>query len=165
MTITIRPATRDDLHLIFRFICDLAGYEKLRHEVRATPEMLGDHLFCAHPKAEVLIGEINGVPRGFALYFHNFSTFEGLPGIYLEDLFVEPEARGTGLGKALLSRLAQLATERNCARLEWSVLNWNEPALAFYRSLGAQPMEEWTVQRLDGAALTALASASRAQKP
>lgn len=157
MTISIRPATSDDLELIYRFVCDLAVYEKLRHEVRADPKALGAHLFGPNPKAEVLIGELDGAPRGFALFFHNFSTFEGRPGLYLEDLFVEPEARGSGLGKALLARLAQLTTERDCARLEWSVLDWNEPALAFYRAIGARPMEEWTVQRLDGDALRQLA--------
>ena len=109
--------------------------------------------------AEVLIGEIDGAPRGFALFFHNFSTFAGKPGIYLEDLFVDPDARGSGLGKALLARLAGLAMERGCARLEWSVLDWNEPAIAFYKSLGAKAMDEWTVNRVDGAALIALAHA------
>jgi GNAT superfamily N-acetyltransferase len=157
MTITIRPATSNDLDLIHRFICDLSEYEKLRHEMRADPAVLGAHLFGPNPKAEVLIGEIDGAPRGFALFFHNFSTFEGRPGLYLEDLFVEPEARGSGLGKALLAQLAVLALKRDCARLEWSVLDWNEPALAFYRAIGARPMEEWTVQRLDGEALKAMA--------
>jgi GNAT superfamily N-acetyltransferase len=157
MTLSIRPAIPGDLALIHRFICDLADYEKLRHEVRADIDTLGRYLFGPHPMAEVLIGEIDGVPRGFALFFHNFSTFEGRPGLYLEDLFVDPEARGSGLGKALLARLAQLAIARDCARLEWWVLDWNEPALAFYRKLGAKPMDEWTVQRVDGDALTALA--------
>lgn len=157
MTIHIRPATPGDLDLIFRFICDLAEYEKLRHEVRADPQTLAEHLFGAKPIAEVIIGEIDGTPRGFALFFHNFSTFEGKPGVYLEDLFVEPEARGSGLGKALLVRLAQITLARGCARFEWSVLDWNEPAIAFYRALGAMPMDEWTVQRVDGAALSKLA--------
>jgi GNAT superfamily N-acetyltransferase len=157
MTLTIRPATPDDIDLIHGFICALADYEKLRHEVVADTALLARHLFGPQPKAEVLIGEIEGVPRGFALYFHNFSTFEGKPGIYLEDLFVAPEARGHGLGKALLARLAQLAITRECARLEWSVLDWNEPAIQFYRALGARPMDEWTVNRVDGAALSALA--------
>lgn len=158
MTITIRPAVVDDLDLIFRFICDLAEYEKLRHEVHATPETLRPYLFGPNPKAEVLIGEIDGTPRGFALFFHNFSTFEGRPGLYLEDLFVDPEARGAGLGKALLVRLAQIARERDCARFEWWVLDWNEASIAFYRSLGAKPMDEWTVQRIDGDALERLAN-------
>lgn len=157
MTLSIRAATRDDLDLIFRFICELAEYERLRHEVHADLEMLGKFLFGPHPMAEVLIGEIDGAPRGFALFFHNFSTFEGKPGLYLEDLFVEPEARGSGLGKALLSHLAGIAIDRGCARFEWSVLDWNEPAIAFYRAIGASPMDEWTVQRLDGEPLRQLA--------
>lgn len=157
MTLSIRDAVPGDLDLIFGFICALADYEKLRDEVKTDAAMLGKHLFGPRPMAEVLIGEIDGVPQGFALFFHNFSTFEGRPGLYLEDLFVAPEARGSGLGKALLIRLAQLAVERDCARLEWWVLDWNEPALAFYRKLGAKPMDEWTVQRVDGDALTALA--------
>ena len=157
MSLSIRPAGREDLPLIFRFICDLATYEKLRHEVRADEGILERHLFGDHPKAEVIIGEIDGAPAGFALFFHNFSTFEGRPGIYLEDLFVDPAARGSGLGKALLKHLARLAVERECARLEWAVLDWNEPAIALYRSLGARPMDEWTVNRVDGDALKKLA--------
>ncbi len=157
MSITIRPAIEADLPTIFRFICDLAEYEKLRHEVHADPETLGLHLFGPAPKAETIIGEIDGIPRGFALFFHNFSTFEGRPGLYLEDLYVEPAARGSGLGKALLAKLAALAIARGCARLEWAVLDWNAPAIAFYASLGAKPMDEWTVNRVDGAALTSLA--------
>jgi GNAT superfamily N-acetyltransferase len=157
MTNTIRPATADDLPLIAQFIRDLAAYEKLSDEVRFDQAVLGDRLFGARPYAEVLIGEIDGAPQGFALFFHNFSTFEGKPGVYLEDLFVRPEARGSGLGKALLARLAQIAVERDCARLEWSVLDWNEPAIGFYKSLNAKAMDEWTVFRIDGDALTALA--------
>ncbi|WP_219892396.1 GNAT family N-acetyltransferase [Aquisediminimonas profunda] len=157
MTLSIRAAKKDDIGLIFRFICDLAEYERLRHEVYADVDMLGQYLFGQRPMAEVLIGEIDGVPKGFALFFHNFSTFEGRPGLYLEDLFVDPEARGSGLGKALLSRLARIALDRGCARFEWAVLDWNEPAIAFYRSIGARPMDEWTVQRLDGEALKQLA--------
>ncbi|MBS0254674.1 MAG: GNAT family N-acetyltransferase [Proteobacteria bacterium] len=158
MTIAIRPARPDDLPLIGQFIHDLADYEKLAHEVRFDPELLGQHLFGPHPKAEVVIGEIDGEAQGFALFFHNFSTFEGKPGIYLEDLFVRPAARGSGLGKALLAHLAALALERGCARFEWWVLDWNEPAIGFYRKLGARPMDEWTVMRLDGAALAQLAA-------
>jgi GNAT superfamily N-acetyltransferase len=154
---TIRPATADDLPLIAQFIRDLAAYEKLSDEVRFDQAVLGDRLFGARPYAEVLIGEIDGSPQGFALFFHNFSTFEGKPGIYLEDLFVRPEARGSGLGKALLSRLAQITVERDCARLEWWVLDWNEPAIGFYKSLSAKAMDEWTTFRVDGDALTALA--------
>ncbi len=163
MTVSIRPATPSDLPLIAQFIRDLADYERLAHEVRFDEAALGERLFGAQnggrPYAEVLIGEIDAVPQGFALFFHNFSTFEGKPGVYLEDLFVRPEARGSGLGKALLKRLAQIAVERDCARLEWSVLDWNEPAILFYKSLGAKPMDEWTVFRVDGAALSSLAEA------
>lgn len=156
MRVSIRAAVRDDLPLIAKFIRDLAEYERLAHEVRFDEAVLADRLFGARPYAEVLIGEIDGEPQGFALFFHNFSTFEGKPGVYLEDLFVRPEARGTGLGKALLKRLAAIAIERNCARLEWWVLNWNEPAIQFYKSLGAKPMDEWTVYRVDGGALDQL---------
>jgi GNAT superfamily N-acetyltransferase len=156
MTLAIRPAIRTDLPLIAQFIRDLAEYERLAHEVRFDEAVLGERLFGERPYAEVLIGEIDGTPQGFALFFHNFSTFEGRPGIYLEDLFVRPEARGSGLGKALLQRLAQLAVERGCARLEWWVLDWNEPSIGFYTSLGAKPMDEWTVFRLDGDALAGL---------
>ncbi len=158
MTLNIRAAAPSDLDTIVRFIRALAEYEKLADEVRLAPETLGRHLFGGTPMAEVLIGEIDGIPRGFALFFHNFSTFEGRPGIYLEDLFVEPEARGAGLGKALLARLARLAQERGCARLEWAVLDWNAPSIAFYKSLGAEPMDEWTVYRVDGDALVELAA-------
>ena len=158
MALHIRPATVDDVPHVFRFICELAEYEKLRHEVRTNEAELREQLFGATRGAEVLIGELDGVARGFALFFHSFSTFEGRRGLYLEDLYVEPASRGAGLGKALLVRLAKLALERNCARFEWSVLDWNEPALQFYRSVGARPMSEWTVQRLDGAALRQLAA-------
>ena len=158
MTLSIRPAVAADLPLIAQFIRDLAEYEKLAHEVRFDEVVLGDRLFGARPYAEVLIGEIDGVAQGFALFFHNFSTFEGKPGIYLEDLFVRPEARGSGLGKALLKRLAALAVERDCARLEWSVLDWNEPAITFYQSLGAKSMDGWTINRVDGDALQGLAA-------
>jgi GNAT superfamily N-acetyltransferase len=158
VTLTIRSATPADLPLIAQFIRDLADYEKLAHEVRFDEAKLGENLFGARPYAEVVIGEIDGAAQGFALFFHNFSTFEGRPGIYLEDLFVRPEARGSGLGKALLAHLAGLVVERDCARLEWSVLDWNAPAIGFYQSLGAKLMDEWTVMRVDGEALTALAS-------
>ncbi len=158
MTLSIRTATRDDIGLIAQFIRALADYEKLLHEVRFDEATLAAKLFGPRPYAEVLIGEIDGVPQGFALFFHNFSTFEGKPGIYLEDLFVNPEARGTGLGTALLAELARLAVERDCARLEWWVLDWNEPSIGFYKALGAKPMDEWTVFRLDGDALTNMAA-------
>lgn len=131
--------------------------------MKADRASLNKYLFGPRPMAEVLIAENEGRAIGFALFFHNFSTFEGRPGLYLEDLFVVPEARGLGAGKALLSRLAQLALERDCARLEWWVLDWNEPSIAFYHSLGARPMDAWTVQRVDGDALSALASAHPAR--
>lgn len=159
MTISIRPASAADLPLIAQLIRDLAEYERLAHEVRFDDEVLRTKLFGPRPYAEVVIGEIDGHPQGFALFFHNFSTFEGRPGIYLEDLFVRPEARGSGLGKALLSHLATLAVERDCARLEWSVLDWNEPAIGFYKKLGARLMDEWTVMRVDGQALAQLGAA------
>jgi GNAT superfamily N-acetyltransferase len=149
MTVSIRPAVVDDLDLVIGFIRALAEYERLADAVVLDRTLIGCHLFGDKPMAEVLIGEIDGAPRGFALFFHNFSTFEGKPGIYLEDLFVDPEARGAGLGKALLARLAQLAMERGCARLEWSVLDWNEPSIEFYKSLGAQAMDDWTINRVD----------------
>lgn len=155
--VSIRTAVPVDIDLIHGFICALADYEKLAHEVRAGRAVLAAHLFGDRPMAEVLIAERAGDPVGFALFFHNFSTFEGRPGIYLEDLFVTPEARGFGAGKALLARLAQLALERGCARLEWAVLDWNRPAIDFYRSLGARAMNDWTVNRVDGAALERLA--------
>ena len=157
MTLSIRPATRADISLIGQFIRDLAEYERLADSVRFDEAVMADKLFGARPYAEVLIGEIDGVAQGFALFFHNFSTFEGRPGIYLEDLFVRPDARGSGLGTALLGRLAALAVERDCARLEWSVLDWNTPAIDFYKALGAKMMDEWTVMRVDGAALSELA--------
>ena len=162
MTLSIRPAVAADRPLIAQFIRDLAEYEKLAHEVRFDEAVLGDRLFGQNnghgPYAEVLIGEIDGVAQGFALFFHNFSTFEGKPGVYLEDLFVRPEARGSGLGKALLKQLAKLAVERDCARLEWWVLDWNEPAIQFYKKLGAHTMDEWTTFRVDGDALKELAT-------
>jgi GNAT superfamily N-acetyltransferase len=155
--IIIREARADDIGVIHDFILALADYERLAHEVKADRDTLARYLFGPRPMAEVLIADHEGQAVGFALFFHNFSTFEGRPGIYLEDLFVLPQARGLGAGKALLARLAQLAIARDCARLEWSVLDWNEPAIAVYRAIGAKPMDGWTVQRLDGAALAALA--------
>lgn len=157
MSTQIRPATPADLPLICTLIRDLAAYERLSHEVRFDPETLGRYLFGARPMAEVLIGEVDGEAQAFALFFHNFSTFEGKPGLYLEDLFVRPEARGAGLGKAMLAHLASLAVQRGCARFEWWVLDWNEPAIGFYHSLGATPMADWTVMRVDGTALESLA--------
>ena len=157
MSLSIRPATPADLPLIAELIRALAAYEKLAGEVRFDEATLGEKLFGPRPYAEVLVGEVDGEAQGFALFFHNFSTFEGRPGVYLEDPFVRPEARGLGLGKALLAELARIALERDCARLEWWVLDWNEPSIGFYRSLGARPMDEWTVMRVDGPALAALA--------
>ena len=157
MSLSIRPATPADLPLIAELIRALAAYEKLAGEVRFDEATLGEKLFGPRLYAEVLIGEVDGEAQGFALFFHNFSTFEGRPGVYLEDLFVRPEARGLGLGKALLAELARIAVERDCARLEWWVLDWNEPSIGFYKSLGARPMDEWTVMRVDGPALAALA--------
>lgn len=161
MSISIRSATPHDLALIAALIRELADYERLADAVVFDETVLGAHLFGPRPMAEVVIGEVAGVAAGFALFFHNFSTFEGRPGIYLEDLFVRPEARGGGLGRALLAHLAALAVERGCARLEWSVLDWNEPAIGFYRRLGARAMDEWTVMRLDGAELAQLGAAAR----
>ena len=159
--LSIRPATPSDMPLIAALIRELAEYERLAHEVRFAEAVLGEKLFGPRPYAEVVIGEIGGVAQGFALFFHNFSTFEGRPGIYLEDLFVRPDARGGGLGKALLAHLARLAVERGCARLDWWVLDWNEPAIGFYRKLGARPMDEWTTMRLDGDALAQLGASAR----
>ena len=158
MTPTTRPATPTDLPLIAALIRELAEYEQLAHEVRFDEDVLGERLFGQRPYAEVLIGEVDGAAQGFALFFHNFSTFEGKPGVYLEDLYVRPAARGAGLGKALLKALAQLALDRDCARLEWWVLDWNAPAIGFYSKLGARPMDEWTTMRVDGAALAELAA-------
>ncbi len=165
MTLSIRPAHAADLPLIAALIRELADYEKLAHEVRFDEAVLGERLFGTNaghgPYAEVVIGELDGVAQGFALFFHNFSTFEGQPGIYLEDLFVRPAARGSGLGKALLTHLAALAVERGCARLEWSVLDWNESAIGFYNKLGARPLDAWTGMRLDGPALQQLGAHPR----
>ena len=165
MMIMIRAAAVADLPLIGQLIRDLAVYEKLEHEVRFDEAVLGEKLFGPRPYAEVVIGELDGEPQGFALFFHNFSTFEGKPGIYLEDLYVRESARGSGLGKALLSHLAALAVERDCARLEWSVLDWNAPAIGFYKALGARFMDEWTVMRVDGAALSALGASAQPAAP
>jgi GNAT superfamily N-acetyltransferase len=145
---TIRPATSADVPAIRQLILELAEYEKLLHEAQATDAALREHLFGTHPVAEVLIAEVEGQTAGFALFFKSFSTFVGKPGIYLEDLFVRPSFRRRGIGRAFFEELMKLCRERGYGRLEWSVLDWNEPALAFYRSLGAKPMDEWTVQRI-----------------
>lgn len=158
--ITIRPATEHEVPTVLAFIRDLAVYEKLEHEVVASEEGLHKALFGPRPYAEVVFACVAGKPMGFALFFHNFSTFLGKPGIYLEDLFVRPEARGRGIGKQLLTWLANTTLERGCGRLEWAVLDWNEPAIGFYRSLGAVLKDEWQTFRLTGTALTALARES-----
>jgi GNAT superfamily N-acetyltransferase len=157
MGIAIRPAIAADLPLINALIRELADYERMLDEVRFEEDTLGPYLFGPNPMAEVLIGEVDGLACGFALFFHNFSTFEGRPGIYLEDLFVRAPARGHGLGKALLAELARLAASRGCVRLEWAVLDWNAPAIAFYEKLGARALDEWTGMRLSGAELRRLA--------
>jgi GNAT superfamily N-acetyltransferase len=155
--LTIRPAQPADAPLIFAFIRELAAYEKLAHEVVADESTIAETLFGAKPCAEVVIAEIAGEPVGFALFFTNYSTFLGRPGIYLEDLFVRPVARGHGTGRALLGHLAKLAVERSCGRLEWAVLDWNEPAIGFYEKLGATPQSDWTTYRLAGERLKTLA--------
>jgi len=155
--VTLRFATAEDTPVILAMIRELADYERMSHEVVADVTRLRQSLFGERRVAEVLIAEKRGEPVGFALFFHNFSTFVGRPGIYLEDLYVRPAARGSGIGKALLVRLARIAVERGCGRLEWAVLDWNEPAIGFYRRLGATAMDEWTVFRLTGAALEDLA--------
>lgn len=159
-SLRIRPAVAADAPLIHRFVSDLAEYERLSHEVVATPEKLVATLFGSSPAAEVLIAEWQGEPAGFALFFPNYSTFLAQPGMYLEDLFVRPEFRGRGIGKALLAHLAGLAVQRGYGRLDWSVLDWNAPAIDFYRSIGARGLEDWTQYRLDGDALRTMAGAA-----
>jgi GNAT superfamily N-acetyltransferase len=156
VTPVIRPGVRADVPLIAELIRGLARYEKLEHEVTMTEERLATNLFGPHHYAETLIAEVDGSPVGFALFFHNFSTFLAQPGIYLEDLFVVPEHRGGGIGRGLLKELARLAVERECGRLEWAVLDWNRDAIGFYERVGARPNSEWTVYRLTGEALSAL---------
>ncbi|HUR42303.1 MAG TPA: GNAT family N-acetyltransferase [Verrucomicrobiae bacterium] len=153
---SIRAATAADVSEILRLIQALADYEKLRDEAVATVEDLRHTLFGTRPAAEVLLAEVDGRAVGMALFFPNYSTFLGKPGIYLEDLFVEPALRGQGIGKALLRAVARLAVERGCGRFEWSVLDWNQPAIDFYRSLGAKPMSDWTIYRVTGEALARL---------
>jgi len=158
MDVSIRSATERDVPLILELIRGLAEYERLAHQVTATEATLRRALFGSRPGAEVIIAEAGGEAAGFALFFHNFSTFVGKHGIYLEDLFVKPGWRGKGVGRRLLVHLARLAVERDCGRLEWAVLDWNEPAIRFYRGLGAQPMQDWTVFRLAGDTLHQLAA-------
>ena len=157
MTLRIRPGELEDVPLIAELIRGLARYEKLEHEVVMTEEKLSDSLFGERRYAETLIAENDGEPVGFALFFHNFSTFLAQPGIYLEDLFVVPEQRGRGVGRALLERLARVAVDRGCGRLEWAVLDWNKDAITFYERLGAKANSDWTVYRLTGRPLRALA--------
>lgn len=153
MSLEIRGATIEDVPEILRLIRGLAEYEKLEHEVVASEDKLRRSLFGARPAAEAVLGCLEGRAVGFAVFFHNYSTFRACPGLYLEDLFVEPAHRGSGYGKALLLHLARLAVERGCERMEWSVLDWNQPAIGFYRSLGANVMDDWRICRLTGEAL------------
>lgn len=155
-TLKIRNATKEDVPLIVQFIKEIADYEKLSHEVIATESIVFESLFGKEKSAEVVIGEFENKPVGYAIFFHNFSTFLGRKGLYLEDLFVRPEYRGKGFGKKLLLHLVKIAKERNCGRMEWSVLNWNTPAIEFYQSLGAKPMDGWTVYRLDSDTISKL---------
>lgn len=155
----IDPATASDVPLILRLIRGLAEYEQLAHEMRATEDALRTSLFGERPDAEVVIARSKDEAVGFALFFHNYSTFLGQRGLYLEDLFVLPEWRGRGAGRALLTYLARVARDRNCGRLEWTVLDWNQPAIRFYQSLGAQSMDGWTINRVTGDALSRLAGA------
>jgi GNAT superfamily N-acetyltransferase len=156
-TVTIRPAAAEELPLVLEFIRELARYERLEHEVSATTADLAAALFGPRPYAEVVFACLEGIPVGFALFFHSFSTFIGKPGIYLEDLFVRPHARGRGIGRRLLAWLARTTLERGCARLDWAVLDWNAPSIAFYRSVGAVAQDEWTVMRVSGTSLERLA--------
>lgn len=155
--ITIRNAVEADVSLILELIRALAEYERLADEAVATEANIRTALFGPRPYAEVIIASSDDIPAGFALFFHNFSTFVGKPGLYLEDLFVKPEFRGKGIGLALLRQLAKLAIERDCGRIEWSVLDWNEPSIEFYKKLGAIPKDEWTIFRMTGDAITDLA--------
>jgi GNAT superfamily N-acetyltransferase len=157
VSLQIREATEADVPVIAWFIRQLAEYERLLQAITMTEETLRESLFGPRPGAEVLLGFYNDKPVGFAVFFHNFSTFLSKPGIYLEDLFVIPEMRGKGFGRALLVRLAKIAKDRNCGRFEWAVLDWNEPSIEFYKKLGAVPMNEWTIFRMTGEALERLA--------
>jgi GNAT superfamily N-acetyltransferase len=152
--IDVRLARPSDAALVLQLIRELAEYEKLSDQVTATEAQVRETLFGARPAAESLIAELDGAPAGFAIFFHNYSTFLARPGIYLEDLFVKPAFRRQGVGRALFTHVARLAVERRCGRFEWSVLDWNAPAIAFYKSLGAVPLEDWTVFRLTGEALS-----------
>ena len=160
--LNIRPATEQDIELILHFVRELAIYEKAEEEAKATPEHIRRTLFCANPAVFGLICEVDGKAVGFAVYFFNFSTWQGQHGLYLEDLYVTPDARGHGAGKALLQRLAQIALDKHCGRFEWSCLDWNEPSLKFYDSLGALPQTEWIRYRMTGEALQALSEGKKA---
>ncbi len=162
MPCNIRPATRHDVPLLLELIGELADYERLGDEVALDATLLERHLFGERPAAEAVVAELDGEAIGYALYFSTFSTFLGRPGIWLEDLFVRPDRRRGGVGRALLEHVAQLAVARGCGRLEWSALDWNEPALAFYRGLGARRLGEWELHRLDGSALATFAREPRA---
>jgi GNAT superfamily N-acetyltransferase len=153
----IRPATEQDVAVILDLIRQLADYERLSDKVIANEQSIRDTLFGERPGAEVLLASLDGEIAGFAVFFTNYSTFLAKPGLYLEDLFVKPHARGKGIGKALLARLAKIAIERECGRVEWSVLNWNEPSIRFYEALGAVPLTDWTTYRLTGESLAKLA--------
>jgi len=155
--LTIRPATESDVPVILQLIRDLASYEKAPGDVTATETQLQEVLFGRKPAAEVILAFEGASSVGFAVFFHNFSTWLGRPGLYLEDLFVHPEHRGKGYGRALLVHLAKIARDRGCGRMEWAVLDWNDPAIQFYRKLGAKPMEEWTVFRLTSDGISTLA--------
>jgi GNAT superfamily N-acetyltransferase len=155
--VRLRAAVQSDVPTIFGFIRELAAYEKLEHQVVATEALLHEHLFGNRPAAEVVIAEVDGRPVGFALFFQNFSTFLGRPGLFLEDLYVRPEARGHGIGKALLVHLAKIAVERGAGRFDWNVLDWNEPAIGFYKRLGAEVLPDWRTCRLSGESLARLA--------
>ncbi len=165
MTLRIDPATPADVPLILGFIRELAEYERLSDQVSATESALDATLFGAHPAAEVLIARDDDGPAGFALFFANYSTFLARPGLYLEDLYVRPDRRGRGIGRSLLAHIASLAVARGCGRFEWSVLDWNAPAIGFYRALGATPLDEWSIFRLTGDALQALAQSARELVP
>jgi GNAT superfamily N-acetyltransferase len=156
--VSIAPATPDDVALIVDLIRALAAYENLAHEAKAGEADIRECLFGARRYAEALIARVAGEPAGFALFFHNYSTFTGRPGLWVEDVFVHPPHRGHGLGKALFAAMARIALERGCARMEWSVLDWNEPAIGFYKGLGAKLMDGWSIVRVTGDALTKLAS-------
>lgn len=158
-SLSLDAAEPADVPILLRFIRELAEYERLAHEVTADEAVLSTTLFGEHRYAEALVARWEGEPVGFALWFHNYSTFVGRPGLYLEDLYVRPAMRGRGIGKAILVHLARLAVKRGCGRFEWAVLDWNELSIAFYRSLNAMPMEEWTVYRLSGDALRRLGDA------